>query len=107
MRFEEAYDGYQRHRLSVSEAATLLGVCDRTDQRYMYRYEEDGMDGLLDQRLNTPSHLRAPVDEVIALQDLYSSRYQGWNVNIKVHVARVCSQSRFWIFKSVPAKQLA
>ena len=46
----------------------------------MYRYEEDGMDGLLDQRLNMPSHLRAPVDEVMALQDLYSSRYQGWNV---------------------------
>jgi hypothetical protein len=38
------------------------------------------MEGLLDRRLNEPSHRRAPIDEVMALQDLYSSHYQGWNV---------------------------
>jgi hypothetical protein len=80
MRFEEAYEGYQGNRLTQSEAARLLGVCDRSFRRYIYRYEECGMDGLLDRRLNEPSHLRAPVDEVMALQDLYSSRYRGWNV---------------------------
>ncbi len=36
--------------------------------------------GLLDRRLNEPSHRRAPVDEVIALQELYASRYRDWNV---------------------------
>ncbi len=35
---------------------------------------------LLDQRFNAPLHWLAPVDEVMALQDLYSSRYPGWNV---------------------------
>ncbi len=80
MRFTEAYNGYQCQRLSQSEAARLLGVCDRSFRRYMPHYEEDGLEGLLDRRLNQPSHRRAPIDEVIALQDLYSSRYQGWNV---------------------------
>lgn len=80
MRFTEAYDGYHSKRLSQSEAAALLGVCDRSFRRYMQQYDESGMDGLLDRRLNEPSARRAPLDEVIALQDLYSSRYQGWNV---------------------------
>ncbi len=39
MRFEEAYDGYRNKRLSQSEAALLLGVCDRTFRRYMCRYD--------------------------------------------------------------------
>jgi hypothetical protein len=80
MRFKEAYEGYQGNRLSQSEAAALLGVCDRSFRRYMHRYEDSGMDGLLDRRLNGPSHRRAPVDEMMALQDLYSTRYRGWNV---------------------------
>jgi len=80
MRFKEAYENYQCNRLTQGEAATLLGVCDRSFRRYIHRYEESGMEGLLDRRLNEPSHRRAPVDEVMALQDLYSSRYTGWNV---------------------------
>ncbi len=80
MRFKEAYEGYQSKRLTQDEAATLLGVCDRSFRRYRQRYEDSGMEGLLDRRLNEPSHRRAPIDEVMALQDLYSSHYQGWNV---------------------------
>jgi hypothetical protein len=80
MRFKEAYEGYQCKRLSQSEAATLLGVCDRSFRRYMVRYEQSGTQGLLDRRLNEPSHRRAPVDEVIELQALYSERYRDWNV---------------------------
>ena len=80
MRFEEAYEGYQCKRLSQGEAARLLGVCDRSFRRYMQRYEEAGAEGLLDGRMNEPSHRCASIDEVMELQDLYSSRYQGWNV---------------------------
>ena len=46
----------------------------------MQRYDESGMQGLLDRRLNEPSHRRAPVDEVIQLQELYAERYRDWNV---------------------------
>lgn len=80
MRFEEAYEGWERGRLTQEEAALLLGVCDRTFRRYLVRYEEKGMEGLIDQRLGQISHRCAPVDEVMALTDLYSRRYQGFSV---------------------------
>lgn len=80
MRFEEAYDGWDRGRLTQEEAARLLGVCERTFRRYIVRYEEQGMEGLIDQRLGQVSHRRAPVDEVVALSDLYCNRYRGFTV---------------------------
>ena len=70
----------KRGQLTQEEAATLLGVCDRTFRRYLLRYEDDGMEGLIDKRLGQISHRRAPVDEVMALTDLYSNRYCGFNV---------------------------
>ena len=80
MRFEEAYYGWQEGRLSQQEAALLLGICDRSFRRYRDRYESCGMDGLMDKRLSQASHRRAPVDEVMALQNKYKSEYRGWNV---------------------------
>jgi hypothetical protein len=80
MRFDEAYYGWQEGRISQQEAAVLLGICDRSFRRYRDRYESCGMDGLMDKRLTQASCRRAPVDEVMALQDKYSSEYRGWNV---------------------------
>ncbi|MBI5750247.1 MAG: helix-turn-helix domain-containing protein, partial [Nitrospinae bacterium] len=40
MRFEEAYEGWKKRRLTQEEAARLLGVCDRTFRRYLHRYEQ-------------------------------------------------------------------
>ena len=71
MRFEEAYSGWTERRLTQEDAAQLLGVCARTFRRYIDRYEEDGLDGLLDKRLTQLSHRRAPVDEVLRLVDRY------------------------------------
>ena len=80
MRFEEAYGGWQGGRLTQEEAARLLGVCERTFRRYIDRYEDEGLQGLIDKRLNQVSHRRAPVDEVMRLVDRYRSRNEGWNV---------------------------
>ena len=80
MRFEEAYGGWTERRLSQEEAAQLLGVCERTFRRYIDRYEEEGLDGLIDKRLSQVSHRRAPVDEVMRLVDRYRSRHEGWSV---------------------------
>lgn len=79
MRFEEAYEGYRRGSLMQAEAALMLGVCDRTLRRYMNRYDEGGMDALMDKRLVQVSHRRAPVDEVIRVVEHYRSRHLGWN----------------------------
>lgn len=80
MRFEEAYEGWHVGRLTQAQAAAILGVTERTFRRQMGRYEAEGMDGLIDQRLAQVSHRRAPVDEVIGLVDLYRREFAGWNV---------------------------
>lgn len=80
MRFQEAYAGWQASRLTQEEAARLLGVHERTFRRYIDRYEEAGLEGLIDKRLGQVSHRQAPVDEVVRLEALYRERYDGWNV---------------------------
>jgi transposase len=80
MRFVEAHAGWQEKRLTQEEAAQLLGVCERTFRRYVDRYEESGLEGLIDKRLSQVSHRRAPVDEVLRLTSTYQARYAGWNV---------------------------
>ena len=80
MRFEETYEGWTESRLTQEEAALLLGVCARTFRRYIDRYEEEGLDGLIDKRLSQISHRRAPVDEVMRMVDRYRNRHRGWNV---------------------------
>ena len=52
MRFEEAYTGWQEGRLRQEEAARRLGVGERTFRRYIERYEEAGLEGLIDRRLS-------------------------------------------------------
>ena len=80
MRFQEAYGAWSEGRLSQEEAAQLLGVCARTFRRYIDRYEEEGLQGLIDKRLEQVSHRRAPLDEVMAVVQRYQSRHNGWNV---------------------------
>ncbi len=46
-------------------------MCARTFRRYVGRYEEEGLAGLIDKRLEQASQRRAPVDEVMALVELY------------------------------------
>jgi transposase len=80
MRFEEVYDRWSEHRLTQQEAADLLGVCERQFRRQCRRYEDEGIDGLIDLRLGQVSSKRAPVDEVTRLVEQYRSRYVGWTV---------------------------
>ncbi len=79
MRFEEAYQGWHEGRLSQSEAASLLGVHERTFRRYGVRYEEEGLQGLIDHRLDQVSHRKAPVDEVMKVTQRYRERHSGWS----------------------------
>jgi transposase len=79
MRFEEAYGGWQDNRLTQEEAAQILGVSDRTFRRYAERYEDSGLEGLMDKRLSQVSHRRASVDEVLALQEMYRQNHRDWN----------------------------
>lgn len=80
MRFEEAYEGWNTGRLTQGEAAQILGMCERSFRRYLARYEAQGLEGLIDRRLEQVSNRRAPVDEVMALTEQYRSRHLDWNV---------------------------
>lgn len=79
MRFEKVYSRWAEKRLTEAQAAEMLGVCDRTFRRYVARYDEEGMEGLLDKRLTQASHRRVPVDEVMSVGRQYE-RYRGWSV---------------------------
>ena len=60
------------------DAARLLGVCARTFRRYIDRYEEEGLDGLLDKRLTQVSHRRAPGrrwDLIVTMGDATNEHY--------------------------------
>lgn len=82
MRFEQVYEDWQDRRLSQSEAAQILGVCDRSFRRYVARYEdgEGDLASLADKRLSQASKRKAAASEVDQLIALYQSRYVGWNV---------------------------
>jgi len=77
-RFREVYGGWRERRLSQEEAARILGVSDRTFRRYVERYDDGGLEALVDKRLTQISHRKAPVDEVMALTERYRARHDGW-----------------------------
>lgn len=80
MRFEELYERRLGVRLTMSEAADILGVEERTFRRWSRRYEENGAAGLVDGRIGKASHRRAPVDEVSEMLVLFDTNYFDFNV---------------------------
>jgi len=81
MRFEEIYQWQSERKLTNEEAAEMLGVCERTYRRWCLRYEEEGVAGLLDGRLDKAAHNCAPVDEVIEVISLYETYYINFSVS--------------------------
>ena len=108
MRFEEAYGGWQEKSLSQEEAALILGVDVRTFRRYVCRYEDTGLAGLEDKRLTQASHRKAPVDEVLALCELYKVQHNGWNMKhfYSWYTRTGGSRSYTWIKSSLQANGL-
>jgi hypothetical protein len=51
MRFKQAYEGWHAGELTQIEAARLLEMCDRNFRRYLARYEEFDLQGLIDKRI--------------------------------------------------------
>jgi transposase len=64
----------------MMEAGELLGVSERQFRRYRDRYEEDGLEGLVDGRLGKPSPKRVPERHLNQMLRLYCEVYRGWNV---------------------------
>src|SRR6266851_4409002 len=79
-KFRDVLSRWERGDLSMMEAGELLGVSERQFRRYRDRYEEDGLEGLVDRRLGRASPKRVRGWEVRRLLDLYRGPYRGWNV---------------------------
>ena len=75
MKFEEILDRTRSRELSQGEAASVLGVSERTFRRWRDRFEADGAEGLYDRRLGKVSARRVPVDTVIEVLGLFDTRY--------------------------------
>jgi transposase len=79
-KFRDVLSRWERRELSMLEAGELLGVSERQFRRYRDRYEEDGLEGLVDRRLGKPSPHRVPATEGRRMLELYRRVYRGWNV---------------------------
>src|SRR5438874_1169341 len=79
-KFRDVLSRWERKELSAMEAGELLGCSERQFRRYRVRYEEEGIEGLVDKRLGRASEKRVPVDEVAWMLDEYRTHYRGWNV---------------------------
>ena len=75
MKFEEILDRTRSRELSQGEAASVLGMSERTFRRWRERYDAEGAEGLYDRRLGRVSARRAPVDEVMGVLELFDTRY--------------------------------
>lgn len=79
-KFRDVLGRWERGDLSMMEAGELLGMSERQFRRYRDRYEEDGLEGLIDRRLGKPSSKRVPEVDRQLMLELYKSAYRGWNV---------------------------
>lgn len=80
MRFEEARDGWSSGRLTQEEAAELLGISGRTFRRKLVRYEESGMEGIIDRRVSKKGESRVPADETESMLRLRREAYMDYSV---------------------------
>jgi transposase len=79
-KFRDVLSRWERGSLSMMEAGELLGMSERQFRRYRDRYDEDGLEGLLDRRLGKPSPKQVPARDLRRMLDLYRDCYRGWNV---------------------------
>lgn len=79
-KFRDVLSRWESGELSMMEAGELLGMSERQFRRYRDRYEDAGLEGLVDRRLGKRSARRVPERERQRMLELYREFYGGWNV---------------------------
>ena len=92
-KFLDVLGRWQAGELSMMEAGELLGMSERQFRRYRDRYEEDGLEGLVDRRLGKASPKRVPEQHLEQMLRLYCESYRGWNV--KHFYEHLCQEHGF------------
>jgi transposase len=80
MRFKEVYNKWQIKRLTVEQAAEILGVHERTFRRHCRKFEGSGAEGLYDARLGKRAKNAVPIDEIIEMLNLFETRYSNFSI---------------------------
>jgi transposase len=78
--FENIYRQFKSKKISCEDAASMLNASVSSFYRMRQRYEEDGIEGLVDKRLEKASARRAPVDEVMHVINLFKTQYYDFTV---------------------------
>ena len=93
MKFEDIYERTSRRALSQHEAASILGISERTFRRWRDRFESEGAEGLYDRRLGKLSGRRVAVDTVMRVLELFDTRY--WDFTAKHFHEKLVSEHDF------------
>ena len=93
MKFTDYYEQTKKRKLTQSEAASLLGMSERTFRRYSKRYEAEGADGLFDRRLARVPQNRVSVDTVTRMLALFDTQY--WDFTPKHFHEKLVSEHKF------------
>ena len=75
MKIQEVFQRAEHDSITWNEAAEILGVDPRTVRRWKHVVEEEGFQGLLDERVKKPSSKRAPHVHRTRVLRLYQELY--------------------------------
>ena len=75
MKFEEILGRTKRRQVSQEEAASMLGMSERTFRRWRDRFEADGAQGPLRPPPGPCVGAARAVDEVMRVLELFDTRY--------------------------------
>ncbi len=93
MKFKEIHARTTRRELSQFEAASILGISERTFRRWWDRFEADGAEGLYDRRLGRVSSNRVPIDTTMKILELFDTCY--WDFTAKHFHEKLVSEHKF------------
>ena len=99
IKFLEINERFAKKQLTCEEAAEILGISISTFYRKRMHYSEDGLAGLVDQRIGKASSKRVPADKAIEIINLFETQYYDFTVkhfHVKL-VERGCSYSYTWV----------
>ncbi len=80
MKIQDVFEQAHHKQLTWKEAAEILRVDERTIRRWKQTVEENGYEGLFDQRTKRPSLKKAPESIQNQVLKLYRDTYRDWNV---------------------------
>src|SRR5262245_39260317 len=96
-KFLDVLSRWEAGKLSMMEAGELLGMSERQFRRYRPRYEEDGLEGLVDRRLGKPSPKRVPERHLKQMLRLCQEHGFQWSytwVKTQLHTAGLVERAK-------------